>query len=195
MNRFAFEEAENHLDPFVQSVPSHMFRRAYRKFKGVVAMYAYVDYREAKDTKIQLSWAWEDAFVAFRGYGEETMTGPILQMWTSLPASRESSFRDAIETSYQKALDKNPSYPKRYKDPHRLAPVRTLEDGFHLAAVLPDRSPSLKDWGIDNGLTAEEMDEYFSLVDEAVSMLAPPEDEPEPFPTKPKTRPPLRVIK
>jgi hypothetical protein len=174
---------------------SRLFRRAYQKFKGVIAMYAFVDYREAKDTPVQLSWAWEDAFVAFRGYGEETMTGPILQMWTTLPSSQESSFRGAIENSFQKAVQKNPSYPKRYKDLHRLAPVRTLDDGFNLAAVLPDRSPSLKDWGVDNGLTALELDEYFSLVDETVSMTAPPEDPSEPPPKKPKTRPPLRLIK
>lgn len=171
-----------------------MFLRAYQKLKGTIAMYAFVDYRGEKDTKKSLSLAWEDVFVAFRGYGEETMTGPILQMWTSCPKGQEMAFKISIEEAYSRSVAAEPDYDKRYKDPHRLAAVRDLDDGFHLAAVLPDRSPSLKDWGMDSGLSEQELDEYFSLVDEAVAVIdGTPEENPPP--KRRKSRPSLRIVK
>ena len=75
-------------------------RTAWGKFKGLIAVNAAVDYgMRPSSTEAErdeaMAKAWEDGYIAFKGYGDNTITGPILQMWHYVIDKDRESLRQA----------------------------------------------------------------------------------------------------
>lgn len=167
-NRYVYERAEKVLDEFVATMEGEQFRRAYRKFKLAIVLYAHCDYLGATTNAVEgpvtrdqaLAWAWEDADIAFRGYGEEALTGFILQMWTHVPHGEEGALRKAIKKAFKAADAATPlGVQRRYLLRWRGKKVRDLDRGFDLPSVIPCMGIKLREWAADLGEEAEAISE------------------------------------
>ncbi len=162
MELFAYEYAEATLDKFARRVRSEQFRRAYRKFKFVLVVYAYLDFSAPeKPEKKHLAWAWEDAQAAFNGHGETILHGCILQMWSSLTKGDQDQFLTvAGKAFYMAETETHREAPRRYIPKVRKAGIRDPRDGFSLPTYTPIVGVKLQDWLHDEGFTQEEMDRF-----------------------------------
>lgn len=169
--RFAFEEAEAVLDAFAASSERRaQFRRAYRKFKWLIAAYACLDFAQSNKPSAQaFSYAWEDAQMAFTGHGEAILVGAVLQMWVYLDEGKESkAFSKAITKAFKKAEKAtDPEVKRRYFREYRLKPPRTPEEGFDLPTIIPVWGPKTVDWALDEGEDLPSVLDEFSWLEEA----------------------------
>ena len=167
MTRFAYEYAERTLDSFAGTVGSKQFCRSYAKFKFVLGVFAYCDFSYPKKPTLQeMAWAWEDAQIAFKGHGEPILHGCILQMWSTLPASRKEEFLEAVETALRLA-DENTSLSvqRRYLKEWRDKPVRDPDLGYNLMTILPVSGPTLREWSAEEGFDPLEHEAYLLSVE------------------------------
>lgn len=166
--RFAFEKAEGVLDDFDAGLGSPQFSRAYRKFKFMIAAYAYCDFSEAGQPtgERELAWAWEDAQLAFLAHGEPALHGVVLQMWNCLPAGTKPGFRRAIKVAFRAAEDATPAdLPRRYLPKYRKRAIRDPDQGFDLPTILPVWGPKLRDWAEEEGEDIEDWEDHLFWVE------------------------------
>jgi hypothetical protein len=157
--RFAFEPVDKALADFASEMRSERpsFYRAWRKFRGVLQVYAQVDFLSeglTDDKEQAISWAWEDAEVAFRGHGEHAMTGAISQMWDMLSYSTKHTKRLKLllTAAFREAEASTPKGTKRrYLVDYRKTPIRTLEEGLDEPAVTPTFGPVLREFVFEEG--------------------------------------------
>ena len=167
MDRFAFEYAERTLDTFAGTVESKQFCRSYAKFRFVLGIYAYCDFSYPKMPTVKaVAYAWEDAQVAFTGYGEPALHGVILQMWTTLPAHLKDKFKEAIETGFRLAEEHtDSSVARRYLAEWREKPIRDPDLGFNLPTILPVTGPKIREWAEEEGFDPLEHEEYLCYLE------------------------------
>ena len=172
--RFMYEPAQAVLDDFAHN-PKRMlaFRRAYRKFKFVVAAYAFIDFDsrrlDSKEGKeLALSYAWEDAQMAFTGHGEMALGGCILQMWANLRTKEHDQFRKAIVRAFEAAEKATPAEaPRRYLHQYRTKPPRKPSEDWNLPCILPMSGVLLEDWALDSDEDPEEVAEQWMWLEMA----------------------------
>jgi hypothetical protein len=173
MLRFAYEVAENLLNKFVGSHPSQQFKHAYYRLKLFVRSIALGDYvAQGFDKQQALSFAWEDAEMAFRGQSEPSLGGVILQMWVHVE-HLGSKFKAAIEDAFAQANAATPIRTiRRYTMEDRRVPVITSPRAV-FQAVLPGHGPLLRAWAADNNedIEALEADAILDSVDEQTYLM------------------------
>lgn len=190
MKRFMYEEAVRRLDAYAitrknEGKKGHKsFYRSYRKFKCLLGVYAYVDFPDDATPEQRLAWAWEDADLAFRGYGENLLTGALLQMWTHTHGDEQDRFHEVITAALDAANEAtDPSTPRRYLAGVRAKPVRKGGNDFDLPQELPVRGPRLREWAEDEGFDALSLETQMELIEEMDRMTRLVE---EPKPEAPK---------
>jgi hypothetical protein len=169
-DRFAYEEAEAVLDAFASSPKrTKQFVRAYRKFKYLVTAYAYLDFAHEKPPNdLALSYAWEDAQVAFTGHGEASLIGCVIHMWVHVLQDDKAQFKRTIEEAFRKAeAATDPDLPRRYISRWRDKPARTPEEQFNLPAILPVWGAKTDDWALDNGEDPVELSDQLMWMERA----------------------------
>lgn len=171
MSGYEYEVAEAALDAFaVEQLKSgnKEFYRAYIKFKAMLVVIAFVDFKGMDATqRDKLSWVWEDADVAFRGYGDSLLTGSIILMWTQMKKQRHKAFKRAI-TDALKAADEatEKGASRRYMTQWRDSEVRLGPDDFNLPAALPNWGPNLEEWAEQHGHDPAEVSQQFKLLEQ-----------------------------
>ena len=168
--RFAFEEAEKLLDAYAaHPARTAQFRRAYQRFKWAVYGVAHIDFGyDKRPDVLSLTHAWEDAQIAFLGYGEPSMTGCIIQMWASVPKGDKNGFERVVYAAFQAAEQATgENVHRRYMSQWRRKPVRRPEQGFTLAPVLPINGPRLRDWAKDIGKDAAVLEDQLYWLEKA----------------------------
>jgi hypothetical protein len=186
INRFAYEEAERLLDAYAMTRQASgkkgakPFFRAYRKFKAILAVYAYIDF-PSEDPKQRIAWAWEDAENAARGYGENILTGAFLQLWDHTTDTKEADrFHDVLTRAFMAAHEATATDVKRrYLSFTRKEPIRKGTSAFNLPIELPAWGPTLREWAEDEGFDALELEEQFTYLEETSRDLPLEEAEPE----------------
>lgn len=174
MIRFAYEEAETVLDEFAAAPDRYAaYRRAWRKFKFMLACYAFVDFSDDSDrgvgalrrkilTEAALTAAWEDAQMAFTGQGDSALTGAVIGLWSALRPEEHDLFFKVVKEAFKRAEEAtSPEVVRRYMSRFRLQPPRRPEQGFNLSVVLPTGGPSLRDWAADEGQDPDEIEEQW----------------------------------
>ena len=153
-DRFAYEEAEKLLDAYARQ-PAHtaQFRRAWHRLKWAIYGVAHIDFSyDRRPDETSLAHAWEDAQLAFYGYGEASMTGCVLQLWAHVDKKERNRFERAVYNAFQVAEQSTgPGVNRRYMSQWRRKPIRRPEQGFTLAPILPINGPRLRDWAADTG--------------------------------------------
>jgi hypothetical protein len=139
---------------------------AWEKLCGTTIVVAQVDYgmrkaSTAKERDEALACAWEDTFIAFKGYGDNVVTGSLLQIWHYVKPEDRESLREAIETA---CTDVTAYYKKngvrwRYLARYRNASVKSLPEDFTLPTALPTSGRALADWAGDEGYDPEVIEE------------------------------------
>lgn len=131
---------------------------AWAKFRALVTITAIIDYgmRPKSDERARaeaLALAWEDAFIAFRGYADNVLTGPLLQLWGSLPAPAAEQLRAVIEVASEevKTFYTQEGLRWRYLAEYRQAPVLADSTAFNLPCALPINGKRTIDWAEDLG--------------------------------------------
>jgi len=165
---FQYQHAEDHLDKFARTRKSAAFKRSYRKFKFLLFTYAYLDFSAPnRPSKQHLSWAWEDAQIAFKGYGETMLHGAILQMWSTLgPIDQAQFLRSADEAFYLAECETDREANRRYVKKYRNEEIRDPSDGFNLPSVTPVSGVKLKDWLHDEGFRPDEKEKFMAYLRE-----------------------------
>lgn len=188
--RFRYEIAEQILDAFANTDTSEQkdFLRSYGLLKAVIEATALLDY-PYDDEETARSLAWEDADVAFRGYGNELTTGAIMRMWNKLPRERWDEFRAAIRTAFRKARRASRDVPYHHHIKHRRAHFRDLDSGFALPHAIGCRSLFCRGICAELGIPLE----YFPLLAEHIrerveGRLQQPPFQDDPQPPKPHLR-------
>ena len=167
--RYAYEHAERVLETYALTryERGHLsFYRAYRKLRCLLAVYAHTDFPEEAPAAQRWAWTWEDLDIAFRGLGENLMTGALIQLWMYTPDEEEAQFQAAIIEAFAAANEAtDASVPRRYCRTDREAPVRRGEDDFLLPQALPVRGPRLREWAFEEGLDALELEQQLCILE------------------------------
>lgn len=146
---FAYECAESVLDEYALNVKRGKgFIRAYKMFKWHLAGIACMDFSQSKEYSEQecMSFAWEDAEVAFRGYGEPAITGHIIGLWNTVPVKEYNAFeRITLKAFKQAEMNTEGTVQRRYMVQWRSGPIRRPEQGFTLPTVDPTYGPRRHD--------------------------------------------------
>jgi len=137
-------------------------RTAWGKLKGLIAVNAAVDYgMRPSSTEAErdeaMAKAWEDGYIAFKGYGDNTITGPILQMWHYVIDKDRESLRQAIQSACD-AVDvyyQEHGVRRRYLEKYWKAKVRCKPEDFREPTALPLSGRALRDWTSDEGYDYE----------------------------------------
>jgi hypothetical protein len=165
---FQYQYAEAHLDQFARTRKSASFKRSYRKFKFLLFVYAYLDFSAPnKPTKQHMAWAWEDAQIAFKGFGETMLHGAILQMWSALgPVDQAQFLRSAEEAFCLAECETDREANRRYIKKYRNEEIRDPSEGFTLPSVMPVSGAKLKDWLKDEGFSPDQEGEFMEYIRE-----------------------------
>jgi hypothetical protein len=161
---FVYEEAEKLLDAFAAGPRPMAFKRAYVKFKFMIAAYAYIDFSTPgrRPSGKELAYAWEDVQMAFVGHGEQALIGTIIQLWVTLSPEDQFLFAQVIKEAFGRAeVATIESASRRYLHRYRVKPVRLPEEGFDLPTILPVRGVQLRDWAIDSGQDPDQAEEQW----------------------------------
>lgn len=164
-NHFAYAKAEAVFDAFAKEEErSLQYRRAYLKFKFMLAAYAYVDFGQLDEAA--MSYAWEDAQITFTGHGESALSGAVLQMWVHV--GDEDEFKKVVVKAFHEAEEETENtVVRRYLSRDRHRKVRLPDEGFDLVPILPLFGPTLSDWALDMGKDPDEMANWFADIAEA----------------------------
>ncbi len=147
-------------------------RTAWSKFKGLVAVSAAVDYgmrpSSTEDERdVALAKAWEDAYIAFKGYGDNTITGPILQLWHYVREKDRKSLHKTLKDACE-AVDvfyAEHGVRRRYLEKYWKAAVRSSPDQFKEPTALPLNGRPLQDWTSDEGYDYETLEQVMHEIE------------------------------
>lgn len=174
--RYAYEAIENKLDAFARRIKSRPFQRAYRKFKVLVKVVAYCDFSSPNlPTEEQLSWAWEDVELAFKGLGDSTLHGCIVQMWSCLSSQEKKFFLSTIKIGLGEAEQATgEDVARRYILRYRRKPVRNPELGYNYQMTPPVQGVQPKEWAVGEGTDPEDHQDFLASledVDDAMLLI------------------------
>lgn len=193
---FQYKIAVKKLDTFVFDAedPTFAFQRAYARLKMAVIAVAIIDYGEYPREEA-LAYAWEEADVAFRGYADESMTGPIVQLWRTMPDGEEENFHKVVKEAFAAAVA---ATDKKHKWLHlkkyRTADIRDLESGFGLPTAMPVHGPRVRDWAVGLGRSEELVAAALTQMQEEMDAFNAPAKA-APDDTEPPRRPHLTLVK
>lgn len=158
-NRYNYELFEKALNVW-STRNNPPYTRALRKLKFEVLSGAWNDFEiwaPKTDKELAMSYAWEDAIVAFSGYGQSCFTGVILDLWMSVPRDQWDEFQNFLNAAMLEAEWATPkTAPRRYLSKYRQLRMRTPQDGFDLPAAVPVWGPRWKEWAASNGMDPDE---------------------------------------
>lgn len=148
-----------HIEAWFKKAPAkyHQARRAWIKLKGYALVVAATDYglrpRSPDDEKDKaLAYAWEDFTLAMRGYGDNAVTGFLLQLFSTLDAAGCKSLGAAMTVAIKAADDKasRDGVVRRYTQVYTDAPVIFDPQGFCMPYAVPCSGAPLADWVRDH---------------------------------------------
>jgi hypothetical protein len=167
--RFAYEEAEEHLDLYAAR-QDESFQRAYMKTKYMATAYAYGDFfTEGMHPELAMSRGWEELQIAFTGQGEAFLSGAVLHLWNMLPDHKaEKAFGRTVKKAFALAEKATPLKAVRlYMKEFRLSELRHPDDGFILEPVLPASGIRLREWALAEQMDADLVEEQFEWLERA----------------------------
>ena len=148
-DRFAYEEAEGVLDGWIFSGErAPRVQRAYRKFKCVLVISAYVDYSTLlRPDEVALSYAWEEAQVTFAGRGDGLWMGALFNLWVNIPSSERDEFGGVVLSAFEAAERATSPEVERIfpEDVRRSKPCRPDKDLF-IRPIMPATPSRLREW-------------------------------------------------
>lgn len=169
--RYAFEPVKAALDEYAsREETTFLYRRAYRRFKFALHGLAYSDFRrdDSRPDDTTISYAWEDAEIAFKGHGEPSLTGCVVQLWAHVPKGKRNDYERMLVAAFDRAEELTPEgATRRYISLYRRKPIRRPEQGFNLPSILPINGPYLRDWAIDNDQDPAELEEKMYWLERA----------------------------
>ena len=170
VTRYQYEIFEAGLDEYMKDLDRPDVMAALSKVKFAVLASAWSDfYAWHPDTnkKQAMSWAWEDMVMSFRGFGESSMTGPIMSLWQAIPEDKWEEARKVLNIA---ALNANRETPatvrRRYLTQYRCQTVRTPTWGFDLPAIVPTFGPRLRKWAEASGMNPDTVEEHMAIIEE-----------------------------
>ena len=166
---FPYQPLEAAVDQYFRdTLVYHQACNAWQMFKGIVIINSIVYYDVRPSTTVYMAkkalhLSWEDACVALRGGGDNSMTGPLLSMWVNIYNDGErtllgQAMNGALVDVYQKA--DAIGYKHRYEETVRIGPVITDDQKFTLPVAIPSTGRRMRDWARDEGLDADFAREY-----------------------------------
>lgn len=163
-NYFEFEHAEQILDAFVYNINApDNFLRVYAKLKLILTVISITDY--SQEGEGALACAWEEVDVAFRGFGDELLTGIIIQLWRYLPESRQREFRSTLKRAFSAAnAATSPDVFRLHEEKYRLAEINDPTKGWAFPTAVPLRGPRLQDWAKASGYDPKQLEAAFALL-------------------------------
>lgn len=166
MGHYAYEHAEEKLDHFATRIRSKTFHRAYQKFKVLIRVFAYCDFSYPNlPTEEQLSWAWEDVELAFKGLGDSILHGCIVQMWSTLKPSEKEFFLSSVRMGFSAAETATPEdVHRRYLQRYRKLAIRDPELGYNYQIEPIESGVTCKEWS--NELDPDEHSNFLATLDE-----------------------------
>lgn len=107
--------------------------------------------------EISRSKAWEDFDIACRGQGAPGISGAVFELWAAVPPEFEKEFQAVLNTSIEHARLRTDMRYARYNLVARVAPIRTLSQGFCLPQAAPvdfaiPTADSVRDYALSNGV-------------------------------------------
>ena len=150
---------KTHIENWFKKAPTknHRARRAWVKLKGYALVVAASDYglrprsSEAEKDKA-LAYVWEDFTIAMRGYGDNAVTGFLLQILSSLTPAGCKSLGEALATAVKAADDKASldGVVRRYEQVYIDAPVIYDAQAFRMPYAVPIAGAPIADWVRDH---------------------------------------------
>jgi hypothetical protein len=143
-----------------------MARLAWTKLKCQAGIIAFVDYDgdpggDRPQDRDALAWAWEDITMGFRGFGDNIVTGPILQMWHFLPAADRGDLCDRIDRCLIaiEVLCTSSTVHQRYPVRYRQGEMPRDPSGFQQPIALPVGGRLSRSWARDHGRDPDTIDD------------------------------------
>jgi hypothetical protein len=172
--RFVFEELVEGLNAAVLQVGLDDTKRALVKLKFAVIAHAWTEmslWHESTDKEQAIAWAWEDAAIALCGYGTSSLTGPLVEMWTSVPKEKRPEFGKGLDEALSRAEKATSKVvPRRYLPIYRQLKARRPADGFDLPAIVPTFGTRFREWAADNGLDPDRAEYQMRKIEELERM-------------------------
>ena len=166
--RFPFTVLRDPIDDWFRGPGRRhtMARLAWTKLKALAGVIASVDYdgdpgggsRPDRDAE---AWAWEDIAMGFRGYGDNTVTGPILQIWHFLPIAAREDLCDRVDRCLYaiEVLCTSSKVHQRYPARYRRDGVPREPTGFTAPIALPVGGRLSRSWARDHDRDPETIDD------------------------------------
>ncbi|MAH47434.1 hypothetical protein CMI37_16540 [Candidatus Pacearchaeota archaeon] len=168
--RFAYEHFVEGLDSFVEGQDNPGLLRALRMVKFMVLASAWCDFRiwdAGVNEKDAMAWAWEDMVMAFKGFGENSLTGVVISFWSAGGRDVWEEGRRALNRASCKADDETSNLvPRRYLLKYRIQTIRTPELGFDLPSIVPAKGERLRQWATREGLDPDEVETQMAVIEE-----------------------------
>jgi len=167
---YAYRVLEEGLDELVQALDCPAATRALTKLKLMVLAHAWVEFgiwKPSVDNVQAMAWAWEDMDMAFKGYGDSSLTGAVMNLWTALGPENWAQAKTAINKASMAAGDATPKrVPRQYLLQYRVKTCRTPEMGFDLPHIMPAWGRRLHEWAESQGLEPQETEHQMQLIEE-----------------------------
>ena len=166
---FPYQPLEEAVDKWMRGyVIGRQAQAAWQMFKGMVIVNSIIHYGVRPQSTVYIAkkglhMPWEDACVALRGGGDNSMTGPLLTMWEHIwdeDSRRElgQEMNLALVNLYQHA--DAIGYKHRYEEQYRIGPVITDSQRFKLPVAIPSGGGKVRNWAWDEGLDLNFVQEY-----------------------------------
>lgn len=168
---YRYDLLEKALDNYVNGLAKPgVARRSLKKLKMSVLAAAWIDHclwDPEVDKEQAMAWAWEDMSIAFRGYGESSSTGVVIELWTMVGKERWPEFRKAVDKGLSDAERRTKkTVRRRYMSKHLKLRSRSPDDGFELPCAVPTGGRVLRNWALENGMDPDEVEASLQEMEE-----------------------------
>ncbi len=171
--RYAYEPFRDALTLWGKEHPDASYTRALRKLRFMILGYAHVDFnlwpdRDDKDKReLALSYAWEDAILAFTGHGQSAITGTIIDLWSGVADELHATFKNTLNAAkVQCEVQTSFSVARRYLVKYRSMAVRSPGQGFDLPSIVPCFGTRHREWAVANDMDPDESEHQMRLIEE-----------------------------
>lgn len=171
---FPYEQFRSDIDKWFRTEGRQqpVLRTAWAKLKGLAIVTASVDYglrpNSTEDEQHQaLAKAWEDVYIAFKGYGDNILTGPMLQLWHYTTEKQRKSLHSALTEACASvdAFYNEHSIRRRYLQKYWKANVKSKPTHFQEPTALPISGRPLQDWSYNSGVEPEVMEQVMHEIE------------------------------
>ena len=148
---YAYRTLVASIDAYAQTHESAMFRQAWKRMKAYVTATAIIEFGGTGCTEEEaLSYAWEEAEMAFRASTGPSLCGCVMEMWL-YNEGKQAEFVRALKMAFKEADMDTPSNTlRRYSITDRKKKL-VKSHSFHIDPVLPVHGPILADYCEDTG--------------------------------------------